>query len=216
MQNPPEAKITVIRSWQSKGGKWRTSLIRNDFPGCPAEQTCKGVAIPPTSNYYADDYERLSGDYCSIGRLFICEGGKGEAHAIATIERSLAYYPSTMHIVKEEQGESTMHAAYIKQQKHAASLKAGDRVAYSAMWLKSTQAGHDYAKLRGAIAQIGGHFPEGFLNSDGEDLSSQLLSGNFALVQWDGGPLKIVALFNLAKLKSAAFADAPYMGKTHA
>jgi hypothetical protein len=107
-----------------------------------------------------------------------------------------------------------MHASYEKQKKHAASLKADDRVAYSAMWLKSTHAGQGYAKLRGTILQVGGHFPEGFLSSDGEDLSSQVLSPNFALVQWDGGPLKMVALFNLAKLKSAAFSDAPHMGKT--
>jgi hypothetical protein len=107
-----------------------------------------------------------------------------------------------------------MHAAYQKQKRHTASLKAGDRVAYSAMFLKSTQAGHDIAKLRGTLLQIGGKFPDGFKNSCGDDLSGKELLENFGLVQWDGEPWKMINLFNLAKLKSAAFSEAPHMGKT--
>jgi hypothetical protein len=108
-----------------------------------------------------------------------------------------------------------MHASYQKQKRHAASLKAGDRVAYSAMWLRSTQAGHVYAKLRGTIKQIGGTFPDGFHNSERENLSGEHMSDNFCLVLWEPGTLKMVAVFNLAKVKSVAFSDAPHMGKTH-
>jgi hypothetical protein len=107
-----------------------------------------------------------------------------------------------------------MQAAMKRQEKHAATLTVGARVAYSAMWLKSTCAGQTYAKLRGTILQIGGTFPAGFTNSDGEDLGGQVLSDRFALVQWDGASTsRMVAKYNLARLKSAAFAEAPHMGK---
>jgi hypothetical protein len=109
-----------------------------------------------------------------------------------------------------------MHASYQKQQKHAASLKVGDRVAYSAMWLKSTQAGRDYAKLRGTIICLGGVYPAGMINSQGDDIGGEPISEHAAVVHWDGTPTpKNVARFNLAKLKSAAFSEAPHMGKTH-
>jgi hypothetical protein len=98
--------------------------------------------------------------------------------------------------------------------KHMRSLKVGDRVAFSALWLKSTQTGHDLAKLRGTLVQIGGKFPKGYLNSYGDNLESEELLENFGLVQWDRGQLRMVNLFNMAKLKSPAFADAPHMGKT--
>ena len=99
-----------------------------------------------------------------------------------------------------------MHAIYKKQEKHAKSLNAGDKVAYSALFLKSTQLGHDTAKMRGVISQIGGRYPEGFTNSEGESLAGEYLLSNFCLVQWDKGPLKMINIFNLAKVKSAAFA----------
>ena len=103
---------------------------------------------------------------------------------------------------------------HTKQKKHSNTLKAGDRVAMSALWLKSTQAGHGYAKLRGTVAQIGGTCPAGMTNSDGDSLEGERLLDNFAVVQWDNQPnLKLVAKFNLAKVDSVAFADAPYMGK---
>lgn len=107
-----------------------------------------------------------------------------------------------------------MQNSYEKQMKHMRSLKVGDRVAFSVLWLKSTQAGHGPAKLRGTLVQIGGKFPEGYLNSYGDNLAGEELLDNFGLVQWDGGQLRMVNLFNLAKIKSPAFADAPHMGKT--
>lgn len=108
-----------------------------------------------------------------------------------------------------------MHAAYARQKKHAAMIQVNDRVAYSAMWLKSTQLGQNFAKMRGTIIQIGGTFPEGYTNSEGESLAGERMLDNFALVQWDGADrLRAVSLFNLAKVGSAAFADAPHMGKT--
>lgn len=103
-----------------------------------------------------------------------------------------------------------MHAAHAKQKKHAAALKEGDRVAFSALFLKSIHASHDIAKLRGVIVKLTGTYPTGMTNSQGDDLTGETISENFAVVQWDNIPqLKIVARFNLAKLKSVAFSEAP-------
>jgi hypothetical protein len=110
-----------------------------------------------------------------------------------------------------------MYSAHKKQLNHAKILHVGDRVAFSAMFLRSVSlCNHGLAKLRGVIVQIGGTYPDGFKNSDGDDVSGEKIGGDFALVDWgeDIG-LKMIAKFNLAKVFSVPFAEAPHMGKTH-
>jgi hypothetical protein len=103
---------------------------------------------------------------------------------------------------------------HVKQKRHSDTLKPGDRVAMSALWLKSTQAGHAYAKRRGTLIQIGGVCPKGVVSLCGESLEGQELLDSFAIVRWDGDArLRPVAKFNLARVSSVAFAEAPYMGK---
>jgi hypothetical protein len=96
-----EATNTVIRTWKSRGGKYKACLVRNDFPGCTAAQSTLGHALAPRSTYYMDDYTRTAGknqDYSSTGRMFVCMAEKGEEHALMLAERMLSVYPSPMRI----------------------------------------------------------------------------------------------------------------------
>lgn len=86
-------------------------------------------------------------------------------------------------------------------------LEVGHRVAFSAAWLKSTQAGHDIARLRGTVVAI-----------DAE--MTRITPTQYVYVKWDGDsgpwfdgdgnskPGKLVCSNNLARLNSARFADA--------
>jgi hypothetical protein len=110
---------------------------------------------------------------------------------------------------------TNMNTAHNQQMKHAATLKVGDIVAFSARFLRSTQLGHSRAMLRGVITQTEGVFCDGFTNSDGESLAGETIPESCCLVSWNNEPPKMVARYNLSRVGSASFAEAPYMGKTY-
>jgi len=76
-------------------------------------------------------------------------------------------------------------------------LKIGDRVAFSAAFLRDTQCGYDRSKLRGTLVTLN----PGWWLCD---------------VLWDGETeFRAVHIGNLCRLNSVAFAEAPYAGKTY-
>jgi hypothetical protein len=87
------------------------------------------------------------------------------------------------------------------------TFNIGDRVAMSAAWLKSTQAGYDVAQRRGTVIAV-----------DAE--MTRITSTQYVYVRWDGDtgpwfdgdgnekPGRLVCSNNMARVGSCRFADA--------